>query len=245
MKIIIKSKEIETCPILEVVEERNENSALPTVVYFHGMNNSKEKHLEQAYGLASEGFRVILPDAHLHGERKNESDDKIDPLATWEVVGQSLKDLKAIYSHYEPLIDQGRFAIAGESMGGVTSCCALTQFPFIRAAFIMMASPLPVQLSIKAMKDANFKIEEIESVINRIRPLDLSLNPEVMKGKSVTFWHDVDDTVMPYEYTKAWYDRIREEPFARKLRFITSHGEGHRVRSKTTRKMIQFMKENV
>lgn len=245
MKILIQRKVIENCPILEVVGEKDRAAQLPMVVYFHGLNNSKEKHLENAYGLAKEGFRVILPDALMHGERRHDFDRKVDPMATWDIVAQSLADLRAIHAHYEPLIDAGRFGIAGESMGGITACTALTQFPFISGAFIMMASPLPVQFTLEAMRLAKIDAETTEAVLKRLSLIDLSLNPEVLKDKPVAFWHDTDDAVMPYEPTKAWYEAIKGEAYANQVSFISSTGEGHRVRTKTIKTMIDFMKNAI
>lgn len=44
---------------------------LPTILFWHGFTSSKEVYAYFAVELAQAGFRVVMPDADMHGARYN------------------------------------------------------------------------------------------------------------------------------------------------------------------------------
>lgn len=67
--ITVEHKSINGIPILEVVLTERLNEILPTVVFYHGWTNLKESSLVHGYEIAKKGFRALIPEAYLHGER--------------------------------------------------------------------------------------------------------------------------------------------------------------------------------
>ena len=61
-------------PLLHVYKESEKDIQVPVVIFLHGFTSAKEHNLHYAYQLAEKGFRVLLPDAHLHGERQEPLD---------------------------------------------------------------------------------------------------------------------------------------------------------------------------
>lgn len=91
---------------------------LPTVFFYHGYTSSKEVYAYFGYALAKAGFRVILPDADLHGERYH--GDAAQRLAHfWEILRRNIDELPALKAHFAErgVIDGTRIGVAGASMG--------------------------------------------------------------------------------------------------------------------------------
>src|SRR5699024_7431300 len=147
--ISIKSTTVAGLPLLEIAPSGQEMNLLPTVVFYHGWTSSKESSLVNGYELAKKGYRALLPDAYLHGERKNDDSLTVKETVFWDVVTKSLRELPGLRDHYVEagLSDPDRFGVAGLSMGGITTCAALTQFPWIKSAVVLMGSPDPVAFS--------------------------------------------------------------------------------------------------
>ncbi len=91
--ILIERKIINDIPILEIVEEDKKQETTPLVFFYHGITNQKERGLEPGYALASNGMRVIIPDAYRHGERKEEAYAGEPAAEFWSVVLKNIKCL--------------------------------------------------------------------------------------------------------------------------------------------------------
>src|SRR5699024_7013611 len=137
--IIINREKWLGIPILNVAEHGEIDNPLPTIIFLHGITSAKEQNLPIAYLLAEKGYRVILPDAMLHGERE----ENISPVALrmrfFEIIRQNLDDVESIYEVLaaKQLIQGDRLAIAGTSMGGITTAAALTQFSWVKSAGVL------------------------------------------------------------------------------------------------------------
>ena len=71
--IQIHKEIVKGVPLLHVVKAGHEEKMLPLIFFIHGFTSAKEHNLHFAYLLAEKGFRVVLPDAILHGERTDGS----------------------------------------------------------------------------------------------------------------------------------------------------------------------------
>src|SRR3954471_22296796 len=104
-------------PLLHVVKEDSYDKEVPTVFFLHGHTSAKEHNLHYAYNLAKRGVRVILPDAHLHGEREKGFYEIQLNIRFWETVLTTVEEvgkLKEKISRRFP--GAGEIGLAGTSM---------------------------------------------------------------------------------------------------------------------------------
>src|SRR5699024_3487878 len=136
-------------PVLICAKQTDFAKALPVVTYLHGFTGAKEDNLSIAYLLAEKGFRVILPDAHLHGEREAVDGTQQLGLHFFEMIQQNVVELETIYQKLTDanLIKNDSFSLAGTSMGGISTAAALTSYPWITQAGIMMGSAMLYKFS--------------------------------------------------------------------------------------------------
>ena len=113
--ILIERKIINDIPILEIVEEDKKQETTPLVFFYHGITNQKERGLEPGYALASNGMRVIIPDAYRHGERKEEAYAGEPAAEFWSVVLKNIKELPDIVEAYVEagLAKRGTVSVTG------------------------------------------------------------------------------------------------------------------------------------
>ncbi len=93
------------------------------------------------YTLAKAGFRVILPDAPMHGARADG-----DAAGSWPISGDILQSnvdelamLEGIFVS-RGLADVHRLGVGGVSMGGMTTMASLVRYPWIKVAACLMGS---------------------------------------------------------------------------------------------------------
>ena len=80
--------------------------------------------------LAEKGFRVVLPDAILHGERTDGRKNEALIYQFWKIVLQTIVELEEVKNDFvsKGLADPGRIGLVGTSMGGIITLGALTQY---------------------------------------------------------------------------------------------------------------------
>lgn len=233
----ITKKSVGGVPSLVVVDTEKAKASLPTIVYFHGITSAKEHNLPLAFLLAEKGMRVILPDSLYHGER--ETDEVSDVrYFLFHIVLQNLKDLHSIKVELEEqglLLDE-RIGIAGTSMGGITTAAALTQFPWIKVAGVLMGSPKITTFARELVAfyskagDLPLTEQEVSQLYNSLADYDLSLQVEKLNERPVLFWHGDQDSTVPFDHSHSFYQQVRNEYHDHdKIKFIREEGRGHKV----------------
>ncbi|GAA0359315.1 alpha/beta fold hydrolase [Alkalibacterium iburiense] len=239
MKLTIRKRTLGTIPLLEVVQRERRNDLLPLIVYYHGWQSSKELVLTQGRRLAAAGFRVLLPDAANHGDRKQPI-TKIPSLTFWQSIHTNLFEFGYIINHFEKLglVDE-RIAVGGVSMGGMTTCALLTHHPEIKAAACVMGSPKPVAYRERIQKHASelnrYMPKDYLDLLTWIPAYDLSLNPETLEDRPLYIWHGKQDIVVPYDHTREFVEGNPD------LNIIfEDEDEEHLVKTATMDKITQF-----
>lgn len=211
----IYHENIAEIPVLTVVKQKKYKDALPLVVYFHGFTSAKEHNLPIAYLLAEEGYRVVLPDSHLHGEREDGTLQERQ-LAFWEIIGKNLKELLVIKNYFadQNLILHEEIAVSGTSMGGITTAAALATYNWISTAAILMGTPKLTAFAEKMIQFAkeqeiHIPQEQITKLFNEIEKVDLGKYPEKLNDRPVLFWHGEADDVVPYNLTYDFYQETK------------------------------------
>jgi fermentation-respiration switch protein FrsA (DUF1100 family) len=237
--MIVEHEQWNNIPLLHVFPDGRKEEKLPTVVFFHGHMSAKEHNLHYAYQMAEKGMRVLLPDALLHGEREEGLDAIQISLRFWEVVLTSIEELAYIHkTMHEKQWVQSEIGVGGTSMGGITTLGALTTYPWIKAAAVMMGAANYVQLAKAQMaqfESKGFKLpitaEERKQMLGTLARFDATKNKGILNKRPVFFWHGEQDATVPYSPTFSFYKALKEEyeEVPEHLYFMSEKEAGHAV----------------
>lgn len=244
MKIAVRKRKIGNIPVLEVVPEHLIYEPLPLIIYYHGWQTSKELVLTQGRKLARENFRVILPDAANHGERKTQLSE-IPSLIFWQSIHTNLFEFSYLVDFFENLgLVNRQIAVGGVSMGGMTTCGLLCQHSEITAAACVMGSPSMIGYRERIQKHAGaagfFVPDDYQLLLGWIEAYDLQTQPEKLAGRPLLFWHGTEDEKIPYADVETF---VQGNPEAN-LTFI-SREERHLVRGETMDQVTAFFVEQL
>jgi uncharacterized protein len=254
--ITIQKDQIGNIPVLNMALGEYMERALPAVFFIHGFTSAKEHNLHYAYYLAEKGYRVLMPDCLLHGERGAGLDEQQLSVKFWEIVLMTIEELETLKRHYlhEGLIEESRIGIAGTSMGGIVTLGSLTKYSWIRSAVSLMGCPSYVALAdaqINALKSKGYSLpysdEKLNSMMEMLAEYDLSMQPEVLENKALFFWHGKQDTVVPYQPAYEFYKTLSESgnPNLRDLQFMSDDLAGHKVSREGVLKSVGWFAENL
>ncbi|MBO1003619.1 prolyl oligopeptidase family serine peptidase [Pseudogracilibacillus auburnensis] len=236
--IQIDKKSVGEISILNVVQTEKINEKLPTVIYYHGFNGEKESSLTLAYKIAKKGFRVILPDSILHGERGNGTSQNERDLAFWNIVMQNISELQLIkdYLEREGLTIPDRIGIGGTSMGGITTYGALKKYRWIKAATVLMGTPqMTAYASIlleryNRLNERKITEEEAKQTLTKLEPYDLSFDSEKLESRPLLIWHGEKDAIVPLKHSETFYNKIENEyEDKEKLKLIIEKDRIHNI----------------
>ncbi|ENH96167.1 hypothetical protein J416_12177 [Gracilibacillus halophilus YIM-C55.5] len=226
-------------PLLHIAEDDKRQEPMPTLVYMHGFTSAKEHNLPLAYLLSERGYRVILPDSLLHGEREKDISDDERQLQFFDIVKQNLDDIEMIYQELvaHQLLDHDRLGLAGTSMGGITTASALTQFSWVKVAAVMMGSPkihAYAKQLIDHIQNQSTGIElpeaQINALLEDLKEIDLSLQMEKLFDRPLFFWHGQNDRVVPFDHSYRFYEEaIEYYKNPENIRFLKEMDAGHKV----------------
>lgn len=232
--IQIEKTSIDHIPLLQVVQAKKADLALPTVIYFHGFYGEKENGLTIAYKIAENGFRVLLPDSHLHGERSNKLSQVELDLSFWDIVIRNIKELDVLkkYLTDEGLAIADRIGIGGTSMGGITTYGALKRHDWIKAAVVLMGTPKMTVFAKHLIDEFNEGNEkqisetEAEEAIQVLEAYDISLQPDRISDRPVFIWHGDKDAVVPFQHSVEFMEQAGSNE---RITFLPEKGCGHYV----------------
>src|SRR5690625_6749377 len=101
-------------------------------------------------------------------------------------------------------------------MGGISTSAALTQYPWIKVAVVLMGSPKittyakTLVSSFKKMGDLPVTDEMIEHLYERLETYDLSQQVHKLDHRPLLFWHGENDAVVPFDHSYIFYDEVKE-----------------------------------
>lgn len=235
--IIVTRQTINHIPVLSVVKKSHFKRPLPTVVYFHGFTSAKEHNLPLAYLLAEKNFRVILPDSQYHGEREGDVSEIQRQLSFWDIVLSNISEMEMIkdYLENESLLLDGRLAVAGTSMGGITTAALLVAYDWICVAAILMGSAKLTVFAKQLLKKFPDKSQlpskdEIDKLLETLKTYDLSLHIDRLKERPLFLWHGDKDRTVPFNHTTTFYHQAKEKyKDQRRIRLMRGEKQDHKV----------------
>lgn len=231
-------------PLLHVYRESEIEKQVPVVIFLHGFTSAKEHNLHYAYQLAEKGLRVLLPDAHLHGERQESLDEVELSLRFWEIILTSIEEVNMLRGELveRNLIDNDtKIGLAGTSMGGIVTLGCLKVYSWIDTTAVMMGSPSYVHLAKAQMSQyeaRGFKlpitVAERKKMLATLSGFDITLNPDALNGRPVFFWHGKEDNVVQYEPTFNFYNSQKKlyDHDPQRFQFMTDKTASHAVSRK-------------
>lgn len=249
--IEIKHEQVGNVPYLNVYQAEQEQKRLPTVFFYHGFQSQKELYLHYGYYLAEKGFRVILPEAAYHGERKGDAGTLEQTHFFWDAIQGNIDEFAALK---ESLIQSGqtdiaRIGVGGVSMGAITSLGILNRYEDVHAVVSLMGSAYYVdyakQLSeIAASQGITFPYS-VEERIARLAPYDLTKRLDRIGDRPVLLWHGKKDDVVPYIYSERLYQSLVEQQLADNVEFISDENAKHKVTLAGIEKTVAFFTEQL
>ena len=251
MKLTIRKRMINEIPALEVVPSEFSSKKLPLVIFYHGWQTSKELLLTQARKIAQKGYRVILPDAMFHGERKKWERASTPSFTFWTSIQYNIMEFNVIVDYFKKNDWLGDYPIiiGGYSMGGITTAALMRQHSDISLGTIIMGTPTPNSyfnhMKQRIKKERNIQVPpDLTRLLNWLPDYDLGLAPETINGRPLLIWHGTQDPKIPYSEAFNFYEKIKHEPFAQQVHFITGQDEGHLVTPDLMARIADFIDDN-
>ncbi|KMT59748.1 lipase/esterase [Listeria fleischmannii 1991] len=247
MKFKIVKRKIKDIPVLEIVDKTKVDHKLPLVIYYHGWQTSKELVLTQGRKLASQGFRVCLPDAPNHGER-HQNVSSVISLTFWNSVQGNLAEYEYLRDHYVSQGITSNLFVGGVSMGGITTCALLTHHTEITAAASIMGEPSPLHFRMRTIERATERQIKLPSdygdLLSWQDRYDLAENPETLAGRPLYIWHGTEDYKIPIESVQTFVKKNQNQAHGARIQFEIGTNEGHLVQIPIMDKVAQFFAEN-
>lgn len=211
MTIQNKTLTLAGIPVLETVDDAQEQATMPLVLNFHGWQTAKTGQLVSSYLLAERGFRVLAPDANYHGERQ-QADFKLSqhPEIFWPIIGQSLQEVPDLLAAYPAAhtVD-----VMGTSMGGITAIAALVCYETLHGGVSFVGTPAPrdfaaYQLGLLPEKVQAAFAAQKAAILNQIAAFDLSCHPKKLAQRPLFLYNDTGDPTVPYQFTAPYQDQL-------------------------------------
>jgi hypothetical protein len=221
--------------VIHAVPAGQYHQPLPTIFFYHGYTSSKEVYAYFAYALAKAGFRVVLPDADLHGERFD-GDEQKRLASFWEILRRNIDELPVLKAHFEQrgLLVEERIGVAGASMGGMTTLGCFARYSWVKAAASLMGAgyytslaqtlfpPLDEQGHHLASRDFDARIAVLA---------DYGLEHQLAKiaDRPLLLWHGEADDVVPVAETLRLATELRQSGWDQQLTLLTEPDVKHRI----------------
>lgn len=217
---------------------------LPVIIYLHGIGGTGLDELHTAYLLANGGYRVILPDAHLHSD-----DDRISRaeqnLRFFEIIDQTSQTIK---SYYDALLEKqwildDAFMLAGTSMGGIITAISLKRFTFVKQAAILMGTAKLTEFfnyTLSQLETSPLSEADYHQLLMQVEALDLSKDIDVLNNRRLFIWHGEQDDYVPYHLTEAFVEQLKASGQTSNLTYLTTPNHGHKVNLEARRACAAF-----
>ncbi|PNS12462.1 esterase [Mixta theicola] len=219
--------------------------ALPTVLFWHGYLSSKEVYAWAAVALAQAGFRVIMPDADEHGSRYR-GDSAYRLAHFWDILRSNIDELPQLEAALRArgLIADGRFGVAGASMGGMTALGAMARYPHINRVACLMGSGYFMSLSQTLFPPLQARTsEEQAELARRLAPLadyDPSRQLTRLADRPLLLWHGEADEVVPAAETQRLVQALASAQLDRQLTWLTEPEVGHKITPQALAALVTF-----
>ena len=244
MKVTKLKRKLGNIPLLELFPEGMENEKLPGIIWYHGWQMHKDIVMSQGILFAAEGYRVIIPDAENHGERRSET-SSIPSLTFFQSVQTNLFEFEYIINTYRSKgLITDKIAVGGISMGAFTTFALITHHPEIVLAGTLMGTPNIVnwrnRIQGHAVNADLFLPTTYNELTGWVEKYNLATQPEKAQGTKFYIWHGSEDWRVPFEDIK----NFTEENTWLDAQIHFDYGVGHQVTPPITNELRDFFAEH-
>jgi uncharacterized protein len=236
--IELEMRKLAGSEILHACPQGKAGTALPCIVFYHGFTSSKVVYSYFAVALAQAGFRVIMPDAPEHGSRfHGDAAGRLQRF--WPIL---LNSCQAFTTLREAIVEQGwleegRLAVAGASMGGMTALGILTHHPEVKCVASLMGSGYFMSLSRTLFPSPDFPA--------RLAEWDVGQQLERLAAKPLMLWHGEDDDVVPAAESLRLQQALQQQGLDGKLTCQWQAGVRHRITPEALDATVAFFRQQL
>ncbi|EIZ8956773.1 esterase [Cronobacter sakazakii] len=228
---------------LHAVPAGEHDKPLPTVMFYHGFTSSKTVYSYFAVALAQAGFRVIMPDAPDHGARF--SDDAPRRMTQfWQILHATLTEYPALRDAIlnEGLVADGRLAVGGASMGGMTALGIMSHHPEVKCVASLMGSGWFSSLSQTLFPP---QAADADAVRAALAPWDVGARLPSLSDRPLFLWHGEEDDVVPAAQSLRLADALRERALDNNLTCQWQPGVKHRITPEALDATVAFFRRSL
>ncbi|MEA9393089.1 esterase [Acerihabitans sp. TG2] len=220
--------------VIHAVPAGRHSHPLPTVFFYHGFTSSKEVYSYFGYALAKAGFRVILPDAAMHGARFD-GDQHRRLSHFWDILRCNIDELPALNDHYarRGLIDHARVGVCGASLGGMTALGAMARYDWLNVVADFMGAgdylPLSKTLFPPVALAASERQMQCEPHLAPLAEYEVFHQLDKLANRPLLIWHGEADLLVPVEHSRRLYEALASREGSHQATLLTEPDIGHKI----------------
>ncbi len=220
--------------VIHAVPAGRLHQPLPTIFFYHGYTSSKEVYSYFGYALAKAGFRVILPDAAMHGARFDGNEQR--RLGHfWDILRSNIDELPGLKDHYMRLglVERERIGICGASLGGMTALVAMARYPWLNVVADFMGAGDYVALSKTLFPPvataSSGRQTECAPPVAPLAEYEVFHQLDKLANRPLLIWHGEADPLVPMEQSSRLYGALASRDGPHLATLLTEPGIGHKI----------------
>lgn len=204
--IKIENRRLAGIPVLDV--QPLFATEAPTLLYYHGWGSNKDENRFIATLFAYHGFRVVVPDAPLHGERgrlpQYYSAEGYEHF--WEVITNAVEEADELIASMieQKVADSRKITVVGSSMGGFVASGVFANDPMIKCLVNFNGAPA-WEVSEHTFRKWEGRPEAQEHELVDIRKFDPMNKLDQLYPRPILLMHGERDSAVPIEGQHAFY----------------------------------------
>ncbi|RZT23540.1 alpha/beta hydrolase family protein [Fictibacillus sp. BK138] len=212
-----------------------------TVVIYHGWGGSGQSFYEMAGETVEEGFNTIVPELIYHDTRsplENPFDKKTMQKYFWETIFNSINEFEDFINACK--LDKKKLILVGSSMGGFIACGIHAAHPEIAGSVCVNGSGsfLYTEKLFRKMDNRDFLSGADVELFKKYDPIG-----KVRSESPVLLIHGDNDTIVPIEGQKHFYDYLLQTDENNRVTFKIHNNVNHKFTSEMVNEVIQWIKK--
>ncbi|KYP79821.1 alpha/beta fold hydrolase [Ferroacidibacillus organovorans] len=197
---------VDGIPVSQFALRERTSESLPTIFLYHGWDSAKDNYVFEAEVLSLFGFRVIVTDAPLHGDRSVERNVQSD---FWKVIIQSVEEFKSLldYAHLTWGVNAKTSALVGSSMGGFTVAGIFANYPDVHCVVSINGSGAWEE-SEALFRRMDGRSPATDEELHLIRLFDPIRKIARLPRRPILLQHGASDSIVPIDGQRKFYKEL-------------------------------------